>query len=54
VHSPLATCRVHNINPYDYLVDVLQPVGQHPALPVHQLTPRSGRERFRMIRSGLI
>jgi transposase len=38
--SLLVTCRLHNIDPYDYLVDVLQRVGQHPASQVEQLTPR--------------
>lgn len=40
VQSLLATCRLHNVDPYDYLVDVLQRVGQHPASRVHELTPR--------------
>nr|WP_229421500.1 transposase domain-containing protein [Telluria antibiotica] len=44
VRSLLATCRVHDINPYDYFVDALQRVSQHPASLVHQLTPR--RERL--------
>ena len=34
--SLLATCRLHDINPYDAVVDVLQRVGQHPASLVHQ------------------
>jgi hypothetical protein len=44
--SLLATCRLHDINPYDYFVDVLQRVGQHPASLVHQLTPRIWKEMF--------
>ena len=35
VQSLLATCRLHGINPYDYFVDVLQRVGQHPVSMVH-------------------
>lgn len=46
VQSLLATCRLHDINPYDYFVDVLQRVGQHPASLVHQLTPRIWKEKF--------
>ena len=46
VQSLLATCRLHDINPYDYLVDVLQRVGQHPASLVHQLTPRLWKQLF--------
>lgn len=46
VQSLIATCRLHDINPYDYFVDVLQRVGQHPASLVHELTPRIWKERF--------
>ena len=46
VQSLLATCRLHDINPYDYFVDVLQRVGQHPASLVRQLTPRIWKETF--------
>jgi hypothetical protein len=46
VQSLLATCRLHDINPYDYFVDVLQRVGQHPASLVHHLTPRIWKEIF--------
>ena len=38
------TCGLHDTNPYDYFVDVLQRVGQHPASLVHQLTPRIWKE----------
>jgi IS66 C-terminal element len=37
VQSLLTTCRLHEINAYDYLVDVLQRVGQHPAARVAEL-----------------
>ena len=40
VQSLLATCRLHDINPNNYFVDVLQRVSQHPASLAHQLTPR--------------
>jgi len=46
VQSLLTTCRLHDINPYDYFVDVLQRVGQHPASLVHQLTPRIWKKTF--------
>jgi transposase len=32
--------RLYNIDPYDYLVDVLQRVAQQPTSKVHELTPR--------------
>jgi transposase len=37
---------LHGIDPYDYLVDVLQRVGQHPAADVHLLTPRLWKTHF--------
>lgn len=46
VQSLLVTCRLHNVDPYDYLVDVLQRVGQHPASLVEQLTPRVWKTLF--------
>lgn len=46
VQSLLVTCRLHEINPYDYLVDVLQRVSQHPASKVHELTPRAWKQLF--------
>ena len=46
VQSLLVTCRLHDIDPYDYFVDVLQRVGNHPACEVGQLTPRRWKELF--------
>ena len=42
VQSLFVTCRLHDVDPYDYLVDVLQRVGQHPASLVEQLTLNKG------------
>ena len=46
VQSLLTTCRLHNVDPYDYLVDVLQRIDRHPAARVEQLTPRLWSENF--------
>jgi transposase len=46
MQSLLTTCRLHDIDPYDYLVDVLQRVGQHPARRVEELTPRRWKQLF--------
>ena len=46
VQSLLVTCKLHEIDPYDYLVDVLQRVGQHPASRVQELTPKLWKQRF--------
>src|SRR5690606_13317027 len=40
VQSLIVTCRLHGIDPYTYLVDILQRVGQHPTSRVTELTPR--------------
>jgi hypothetical protein len=46
VQSLLAACRLHDIDPYTYFVDVLQRVALHPAAKVHELTPRRWKELF--------
>lgn len=46
IQSLLITCKLHGIDPYDYLVDVLQRVDQHPAARVHELTPRLWKQHF--------
>jgi len=46
IQSLLVACRMHQVNPYTYLVDVLQRVGQHPAADVHELTPRIWKNKF--------
>lgn len=46
VQSLIVTCRLHAIDPYTYLVDVLQRVGEHPAARVAELTPRQWKQRF--------
>ena len=46
IQSLLTTCRLHNVDPYTYLVDVLQRVALHPARNVIELTPRVWKERF--------
>jgi transposase len=46
VQSLISTCRLHSVDPYTYLVDVLQRVGQHPASRVSELTPRLWKQNF--------
>ena len=46
LQSLIVTCRLHGVDPYDYLVDVLQRVAQHPAVDVAQLTPRLWKDHF--------
>jgi transposase len=46
IQSLLASCRLQGVDPYVYLVDVLQRVDPHPALDVQLLTPRLWKQHF--------
>jgi transposase len=46
IYSLLASCRLQGVDPYIYLVDVLQRVDTHPALEVQLLTPRLWKHHF--------
>jgi len=46
IQSLLTTCRLHDIHPYTYLVDVLQRIVSHPAKQVEELTPRQWKSLF--------
>jgi transposase len=46
IQSLITTCRLQGIDPYTYLVDVLQRVGQLPASRVAELTPRLWKQHF--------
>ena len=46
IQSLLVTCRLQGVDPYVYLVDVLQRISVHPASRVMELTPRMWKEKF--------
>ena len=46
IQSLIVTCKMQQIDPYVYLVDVLQRVGEYPASKVADLTPRRWKEKF--------
>ena len=46
IQSLLTTCRLHGVDPYTYLVDVLQRIDLHPDRDVEALTPRRWKELF--------
>lgn len=46
IQSLLVTCQMQGVNPYTYLVDVLQRIDRHPAKRAVELTPRVWKERF--------
>ncbi|MCW7553975.1 IS66 family transposase [Endozoicomonas gorgoniicola] len=46
IQSLLVSCRLQDIDPYKYLVDVLQRVSFHPVRQINELIPRNWKERF--------
>ena len=44
--SLIVTCRLHGIDVYTYLVDILQRVAEHTANRVEELTPRRWKSLF--------
>ena len=46
IQSLMTACRLHDIHPTTYLVDVLQRVSEHPASRVDELTPRNWKRLF--------
>ena len=46
LQSLVSTCRLQGVDPYTYLVDVLQRVDTHPQSLVRQLTPRLWKIHF--------
>jgi len=46
VQSLLGTCRLQNVDPFTYLVDVLQRIDGHPFAEVAKLTPRLWKEHL--------
>jgi hypothetical protein len=46
IQSLLSTCTLHGVDPYRYLVDVLQRISIHPAKDVIELTPRIWKTKF--------
>lgn len=46
LQSLISTCVLHDVDPYTYLVDVLQRIDTHPFAQVEQLTPRWWKQHF--------
>jgi len=46
IQSLLVTCRLQGVDPYTYLVDVLQRISEYPAKQVIDLTPRVWKTQF--------
>ena len=46
IQTLLQTCRLQDVDPYTYLVDVLQRIDTHPISKVEELIPRNWKELF--------
>jgi transposase len=46
IQSLLVTCKLQGVDPYTYLVDVLQRISEHPASRAIELTPREWKTKF--------
>lgn len=46
IQSLLVTCKLHQVDPYVYLVDVLQRIQTHPMSRIEELTPRVWKQMF--------
>jgi transposase len=46
IQSLITTCKLHKVDPYVYLTDVLQRIDRHPNQQIIELTPRVWKEKF--------
>jgi hypothetical protein len=46
LYSLLATCKLHGVNPFEYLRDVIMRVGTHPARDVLELGPKAWKQKL--------
>ncbi len=49
IQSLISTCVLHDIDPYTYLVDVLQRIDTHPQSRVAELTSRQWNEKVALV-----
>ncbi len=47
LYSLLATCKLHGVNPFEYLRDVIMRVGRHPARDVLELSPKAWKQKLK-------
>ncbi len=47
LYSLLATCKLHGVNPFDYLRDVIMRVANHPARDVLDLSPKAWKQKLK-------
>lgn len=47
LYSLLATCKLHGVNPFEYLRDVIMRVGRHSARDVLELSPKAWKQKLK-------
>lgn len=47
LYSLLATCKLHGVNPFEYLREVIMRVDHHPARDVLELTPKAWKQKLK-------
>jgi transposase len=52
LYSLLATCKLHGVNPFDYLRDVIMRVSSHPARDVLELSPKTWKQKLQDIEAA--
>lgn len=43
-YSFMGSCKLHNVNPMEWLVDVLEKINTHPHEQIHELLPHLWKE----------
>ncbi|MBX7177030.1 MAG: transposase, partial [Saprospiraceae bacterium] len=46
IYSLFATCKLHNINPYDWLIDVFKRINDHPINRIDELLPQNWEKKL--------
>ena len=54
IYSLLATCKLHGVNPFEYLRDVLMRVASHPARDVLALAPKAWKQAAQQVEAAKI
>ncbi len=52
LYSLLATCKLHGVNPFEYLRGVVMRVGRHPARNVLELSPKAWKQRLQNLEAA--
>jgi transposase len=52
IYSLLASCKLHSVNAFDYLRDVLTRVGSHPARDVLALSPKAWKQALQNVEAS--